>query len=214
MSADFVWHMEDVLDLYSSKLDDQFPVVCIDESPHQLISDVYPVIGPESGIPLRRDFDYKRNGTVNLFVVSQPLAGWCHVEVTEQRTAVDYAHFMKLVADEYFPTAGVIRVVQDNLNTHSPASFYKAFSPEEARRLTQRFEFHYTPKHGSWLNIAEIEFSVLTKQCLGDRRLGTIDLMRSEVEVWERGHNTEKTPIHWRFTTADARKKLTRLYPT
>jgi len=204
--------MEDVLDLYAEVYDSEFPVVCVDESPQQLIADTHPVINPKPGRSLRYDYEYKRNGTANLFVISQPLLGWRHVEVTERRTAIDYAQFMKLVADVYFPNAAIIRVVQDNLNTHSPASFYKAFSPEEARRLTQRFEFRYTPKHGSWLNIAEIEFSVLSKQCLAKRRLGTLETLRHEVAAWEFDRYAGASPILWRFSTADARIKLRRLY--
>ena len=205
--------MEDVLDLYAEVYDAEFPVVCVDESPKQLMADTHPVINSKPGRPIRYDYDYKRYGTANLFMISQPLVGWRHVEITERRTAIDYAHFMKLVADVYFPDATIIRVVQDNLNTHSPASFYKAFSPEEARRLAQRFDFRYTPKHGSWLNIAEIEFSVLSRQCLAKRRLNTLEVLRHEVATWESDRNVCASPIEWRFSTTDARIKLQRLYP-
>ena len=205
--------MEDVLDLYAEDYDADFPVVCVDESPKQLMADTHPVINAKPGQPIRYDYEYKRYGTANLFMISQPLVGWRHVEITESRTAIDYAHFMKLVADVYFPDATIIRVVQDNLNTHSPASFYNAFSPEEARRLTQRFDFRYTPKHGSWLNIAEIEFSVLSRQCLAKRRLNTLEILRHEVATWESDRNVCASPIEWRFSTTDARIKLQRLYP-
>ena len=204
--------MEDLLDLNHESYDPRHPVLCFDESPHQLLEDVYPVIPPKPGKPAYYDYEYERKGSINMFVISEPLTGWRHIEVTEHRTKKDYALFMKMVVEKYFPEAETIRLVQDNLNTHTPASFYEWFSPADARALTQKFEWHYTPKHGSWLNMAEIEFSVLTKQCLANRRFGTIEQLRMEVSAWERIRNAEALPVQWRFSTTDARIKLKRLY--
>lgn len=212
MNPEFVWHMEDVLDLYHEPYDAKHPVICIDESPVQLLKDVYPITPPKNGKPLRYDYEYEKHGTSNLFVVAEPLTGWRHIEVTEHRTKVDYAYFMQNIAQKYFSEAESIRVVQDNLNTHTPASFYESFPPIEARALTQKFEFHFTPKHGSWLNIAEIEFSVATKQCLKGQRFGSIGELKTALAAWEQQRNLEALPVQWRFSTTDARIKLKRLY--
>jgi hypothetical protein len=172
--------MEDLLDLYAEDFDPLRPVVCFDELPYQLVAETCLPLPMQPGKPLRYDYEYRRNGTCNLFMFFQPLAGWRHVEVTEQRTKRDFAYQMKALVDVHFPQAEVIRVVLDNLNTHSPAALYEVFEPQEARRIVRKLEFHYTPKHGSWLNMAEIEISVLDRQCL-DRRLAEISIVRSEV---------------------------------
>lgn len=203
--------MEDVLDLYAQPYDAKRPVVCMDESPKQLIEDVQEPLPCQPGAVAKEDYEYERNGVCNLFVICEPLAGQRHVEVTEQRTMVDFAHFMQKVERRY-ADADIIRVVLDNLNTHAAKSFYEAFDPEEARRLTTRFEFHYTPKHGSWLNMAEIELATLNRICL-NRRLPDRETVQREAAAYEREKNTASVPIQWRFTTADARMKLNRLYP-
>lgn len=203
--------MEDVLDLYAEPYDAKRPVVCVDESPKQLIKDVRQTQPCAPGSASRQDHEYERNGTCNLFIDCEPLAGQRHVKVTERRTMVDFAHFMQDL-DKRYRQAEVIRVVLDNLNTHAAKSFYEAFEPQEARRLTKRFEFHYTPKHGSWLNMAEIELAALGKVCL-DRRIPGTDVLKREVAAYECEKNKAGIPIHWRFTTADARMKLRKLYP-
>jgi hypothetical protein len=212
-NAEFVWRMETVLEVYHSSYDSAFPVVCIDESNKQLVKETVAPIPAQSGQPERVDYEYERNGTANLFMVCEPMAGWRRVEVTEHRTAVDYAHLLKTLVDCDYPEAVKITVVQDNLNIHSPASLYKAFEPAEAQRILSRLEFCHTPKHGSWLNMAEIELSVLSRQCLA-RRLPDFSTLKTEVEAWQKQRNQEKTWINWRFTTADARVKLHRLYPS
>jgi len=212
VSPDFVWHMEDVLDLYADPYDPCRPLVCFDESPYQLVSETRSPIATAPGQPQRYDYEYKREGTANLFLIVQPLTSWRHVDVTERRTSKDFAGQMRAVVDEYFPEAECTKVVVDNLNTHSPAALYEAFPPAEARRITRKLEFHYTPKHGSWLNMAEIELAVLADQCL-DRRLGSIENVRHEVAAWEADRNRDKASINWRFTTTTARTKLKRLYP-
>ena len=212
-NAEFVWRMEKVLEVYHSSYDSAFPVVCIDESNKQLVKETVAPIPAQSGQPERVDYEYERNGTANLFMVCEPMAGWRRVEVTEHRTAVDYAHLLKTLVDGDYPEAVKITVVQDNLNTHSPASLYKAFEPVEAQRILSRLEFCHTPKHGSWLNMAEIELSVLSRQCLA-RRIPDLSTLKTEVEAWQKRRNQEKTWIDWRFTTADARVKLHRLYPS
>ena len=176
--------MEDVLDLYAEPDDPQRPRICFDECPYQLLSEVQQPLSAQTGQLLRYDYEYKREGTCNLFMFVQPATGWRHVEVTERRTKPDFAQCMKDLVDRYFPNVAVIRVVLDNLNTHTPAALYEAFEPVEARRIIRKLEFHYTPKHGSWLNMAEIEFSVLAGQCL-DRRLPDVDQVRTEVTAWE-----------------------------
>ena len=205
--------MEDVLDLYHEPYDPQCPTVCFDETSKQLVAETRP---PRPAVPGRiaqYDYEYERNGVRNLFLFFEPLAGWRHIEVTERRTKLDWAHCMKELVDEFYPNAERIRVVMDNLNTHNPAALYEAFKPQEARRLLNKLEFHYTPKHGSWLNMAEIEFSALFRQCL-DRRIPDAETLASEVAAWETDRNTRQTTANWRFTTDDARIKLSRLYPS
>jgi hypothetical protein len=205
--------MEDVLDLYAEDFDPLRPVVCFDELPYQLVAETRLPLPMQPGKPIRYDYEYRRNGTCNLFMFFQPLAGWRHVEVTEQRTKRDFAHQMKDLVDVHFPEVEVIRVVLDNLNTHSPAALYEVFEPQEARRIVRKLEFHYTPKHGSWLNMAEIEISVLDRQCL-DRRLAEVRMIRSEVVAWETLRNDQHATVDWRFTTTKARSKLEFLYPS
>lgn len=204
--------MEAVLEVYQTRYSDAFPVVCIDEATKQLVKETVAPIPAQPGVPERIGYEYERNGTANLFMVCEPMAGWRRVEVTQCRTAVDYAHLLKTLVDVDYPEADKIIVVQDNLNTHSPASLYKAFEPAEAQRLLRRLEFCHTPKHGSWLNMAEIELSVKSRQCL-DRRIADFITLKTEVEVWQERRNQEQTWIDWQFTTADARVKLHRLYP-
>ncbi|MDX2096942.1 MAG: IS630 family transposase [Leptolyngbyaceae cyanobacterium bins.59] len=212
-NAEFVWRMEAVLEVYQSSYNSDFPVVCLDESSKQLVKETIQPIPAKPGQPERVDYEYERNGTANLFMVCEPIVGWRRVEVTEHRTAIDYAHLLQTLVDEDYPEAVKITVVQDNLNTHSPASLYKAFEPAEAQRILNHLEFCHTPKHGSWLNMAEIELSVLSRQCL-DRRIPDFSTLKTEVEAWQEQRNQEKTWIDWRFTTADARVKLHRLYPS
>ncbi len=212
MSADFVAHMEDVLDLYAEPYDPMRPVVCFDETSTQLLADARPPIPVEPGKPRREDYEYVRGGARNLFLTCEPLAGWRHVEITERRTKVDFAHQMRWLAEEAYPEAEVVRVVLDNLNTHRKASLYEAFPAEEARRIARKLEFHHTPKHGSWLNMAEIEFSVISRRCLGQRRPEEDSLCR-EVHALALERNEAQAIINWRFTTQDARTKLHRLYP-
>jgi len=204
--------MEDLLDVYTQPYDPQRPVVCMDEMPRQLLAETREPLAPEPGQPKRVDYEYKREGTANLFMLFEPLSGQRYVEVTDQRTRQDWAEVMRKLSDELYPEAEQIVVVLDNLNTHTPASFYTAFEPEEARRLAKRFEFHFTPKHGSWLNMAEIEFSALARQCLA-RRIPNQEMLVQEVQAWQEQRNAEIVKVHWRFTTADARIKLRRLYP-
>ncbi len=205
--------MEDVLDVYHRPRDLECPVVCLDETSKQLVAETRVPMPAKPGRPARHDYEYERNGTANLFMLFAPLEGWRHVEVTDRHTAVDYAHLLRAVSDEWFPNVPKIALVQDNLNTHKPASLYEAFPAEEARRLVERFEGHYTPKHGSWLNMAEIELSVLSTQCL-DRRIPDKALLTEEVAAWEAERNNKRAKADWQFTTADARVKLKRLYPS
>jgi hypothetical protein len=205
--------MEDLLDLYAEDFDPLRPVVCFDELPYQLVAETCLPLPLQPGKPLRYDYEYRRDGTCNLFMFFQPLIGWRHVEVTEQRTKRDFAYRMKDLVDLHFPQAEVIRLVLDNLNTHSPAALYEIFEPQEARRIVRKLEFHYTPKHGSWLNMAEIEISVLDRQCL-DRRLAEIPKVRSEVLSWETLRNDQHATVDWRFTTTKARSKMQYLYPS
>ena len=204
--------MEDVLDLYAEPYDARYPVVCFDECPYQLVGEVREPLPATPGRPQRYDYQYQRHGTCNLFMFFAPGERWRHVEVTERRTKQDFAHQMRHLVDGYFPEAEKIRLVVDNLNTHTPAALYETFSPQEAHRIRQRLEFHYTPKHGSWLNMVEIELSVLVGQCL-KRRLSSRDRVQQEVAVWEHQRNNAKATVHWRFTTNEARTKLQRLYP-
>ena len=205
--------MEDVLDVYQRPLDEKRPLVCLDEASKQLLADTRPPLPLEQGKPVRQDSEYKRNGTVNLFMVCAPLLGWRHVEVTDRRTGVDFAQVIKTLVDKQFPEADKIVLVLDNLNTHTPASLYQAFAPAEAKRLADKLEVHYTPRHGSWLDMAEIELSVLARQCLGERMESKARL-QEQIAAWESRRNASETRIDWRFTTADARIKLKRLYPS
>jgi hypothetical protein len=202
--------MEDILDLYEEPYDQNRPVLCMDERPCQLIGNVVAPIPMKPGKPKKVDNEYERNGTCSVFIACEPLAGWRYLEVRKQRTRVDYAEFLDRVSEHYIDTA-VMRVVQDNLNTHNAGSFYERFDPEKARNLKNRFEFHYTPKKGSWLNMAEIELSALARQCL-DRRIGDMETLESEAKAWEEKRNQQKIMIQWRFTTNHARDKLERHY--
>ena len=212
MSADFVAHMEDVLDLYAEPYDPQRPVVCFDETSTQLLAETRPALPAQPGLPLRQDYEYRREGTRNLFLACEPLAGWRQVAVTERRTMQDFAQQMRWLVDEAYPAVEVVRVVLDNLNTHRKASLYEAFLAEEARRIARKLEFHHTPKHGNWLNMAKIEFSVISRRCLG-QRLPDEETLSREVKALERERNKARAVINWRFTTEDARTKLHRLYP-
>jgi DDE superfamily endonuclease len=205
--------MEEVLEVYQRPYDPDYPVICLDEAMKQLVKETLAPIPAQPGQPQRVDYEYERNGTANLFMLCEPMSGWRRVEVTPQRTAIDYAHLLKRLVDYDYPEALKIIVVQDNLNTHSPASLYKAFEPEEARRILELLEFCHTPKHGSWLNMAEIELSVLSRQCL-DRRIPDFSTLADEVGAWEAQRNQEKTWIDWRFTSDEARIKLHHLYPS
>ncbi len=203
--------MEDVLNLYAEPYDAAHPVVCFDELPYQLVREVHAPQPPAPRRIAREDYEYERGGTCTLFMTFQPHQGWRHVEVTARRTAHDFAHQMRALVDEQFPEAEIIRVVLDNLNTHTPAALYQAFDAVEARRLTERLEFHYTPKHGSWLNMVEIEWSVLVRQCL-DQRLPDRAAVESVVAPWEARRNAFHATVDWRFTVHDARTKLGHLY--
>ena len=202
--------MEDVLDLYEESYDPEKPVICMDERPCQLIGDIVAPIPMKPGKPKKEDNEYERNGTCSVFIACEPLTGWRYVEVRKRRTKMDYAEFMDRVSEHYIDVS-VMRVVQDNLNTHAYGSFYEKFAPEKARNLKNRFEFHYTPKKGSWLNMAEIELSALARQCL-DRRIGDMETLESEAKAWEEKRNKQKIMIQWRFTTNHAREKLERHY--
>ena len=204
--------MEDILEVYQRPYDPQRPLVCLDETSKQLIAETRLPIATKPGQPGRHDYEYRRNGTANLFMMFAPLEGWRHVKVTDRHTAMDYAQVLKELSDTHFPGSAKIVLVQDNLNTHKPASLYEAFPPAEARRLVERFEWHYTPKHGSWLDMAESELSVLSSQCL-DRRIPDQRVLKDEVEAWEADRNRKHAKANWQFTTADARVKLSRLYP-
>jgi hypothetical protein len=205
--------MEEVLDLYAEAPDPCRPRVCIDEHPYQLIRDVREPLPAQPGQRARYDFEYKREGTCNLFVVFQPEHAWREVVVTERRTKQDFAHLLKRLVDEMFPEAEVIRLVTDNLNTHSTAALYETFAPEDARRIARKLEWHFTPVHGSWLNMVEIEIGILLRQCL-NRRLATIELVQHESAIWARTRTAEQRTVEWKFTTAEARQKLQRMYPT
>lgn len=212
-SAEFVCQMEETLDVYERPYDPRFPQVCLDETSKQLVGETRTPLPAAPSQPAREDYEYARNGVANLFLVSEPLRGWRHVTVTDQRTAVDFAHVIKELVDVRYPEAERIVLVLDNLNTHTPAALYAAFPPAEAHRLAAKLEWHYTPKHGSWLNMAEIEFSVLARQCL-DRRIPDKAQLAGEVALWQARRNRAATGVKWRFTTADARIKLHRLYPS
>jgi hypothetical protein len=212
-NAGFVAQMEDVLDIYAGPADPTRPLVCFDESNKEQHIEVIEPLPMEQGQPQRYESTYERNGVSNLFMFFAPLHNWRHVKVTDRRTNADWAQCMKDLVDIHFPDAEKIVLVQDNLSTHTPAALYSAFAPEEAKRIWDRLEFHYTPKHGSWLNMAEIELSVLSRQCL-KRRIPNQPSLKREVAAWETGRNSKQATVHWRFTTADARIKLAKLYPT
>jgi hypothetical protein len=211
--ADFVAKMEDVLDVYALPHDEKCPVICMDEKPYQLLGESRQSIQMKPGCSKKVDNEYVRNGTSSIFVMCEPLKGWHYAHATERRTAVDYAHEIDwLLSESPYKNAPKIRLVQDNLNTHVIASLYKAFPAAKARGLVKRLEVHYTPKHGSWLNIAEISISILSKQCL-DRRIDTIDSLNQEINRWQKDYNALCKKVNWQFTTEDARVKLRRLYP-
>ena len=204
--------MEDILDVYQRPCDPERPLVCLDETSKQLTAETRVAIAAKPGHPARHDYQYRRHGTANLFMIFAPLEGWRHVKATDRHTALDYAQVLKELSDTHFPGATKIVLVQDNLNTHKPASLYQAFPPAEARRLVERFEWHYTPKHGSWLDMAEAELAVLSSQCL-DRRIPDQQVLKKEIQAWESVRNGKHAKADWHFTTANARVKLKRLYP-
>lgn len=212
-NADFVYHMEEVLDVYTRPYDPRRPQVCLDETSRQLLGDVTAPLPAAPGRPAREDYEYTREGVCNLFLVTEPLRGRRHVTVSDRRTRTDWARCIKELVDVHYPAAERIVLVMDNLNTHSPASLYETFPPDEAKRLADRLEIHHTPKHGSWLNMAEIELGILAAQCL-DRRLPDRATVEREVAAWAATRNAAITAIDWRFTTADARIKLKHLYPS
>ena len=204
--------MEDVLEVYHRPYDEKRPLVCLDEASKQLIGETRQPLPAAPGQPERFDYEYERKGTANLFMISEPLLGWRTVRVTERRTATDLAEVLRWLVEDLHAEAEVVVVVMDNLNTHKLASLYEAFPPEQARRIAEKLEIHHTPKHGSWLNMAEIELSVLARQCL-DQRLDSSGKVQQETEAWELERNEQQVEIKWQFTTADARIKLHRLYP-
>lgn len=212
-SSDFVAHMELVLDVYKTPYDKAFPVVCMDESPKQLIKQTRIPIAREPGKDLKEDYEYARNGVANIFMANEPLKGKRYVKVLSSKTKKDWAQFVKEIAVRHYPKAEKIRLVMDNLNTHKPSALYERFPPQEAKRIWDRFEFIYTPKHGSWLNMAEIELNVLMGQCL-NRRIDNMATIRNEVKAWQNDRNNKKAKINWQFRTDDARVKLKKLYPT
>ena len=211
-NGSFVANMEMVLDVYKRPFDSRFPVVCMDESPKQLIGETKTPIPALPGQMAKYDYEYKRCGVCNVFMACEPLAGKRMVKITERKTKVDWAYFLEEIAAQY-KSAEKITLVMDNLNTHTPGSFYETFPPDKAKALWNRFEFVYTPKHGSWLNMAEIELNVLTGQCL-NRRINTIEVVRNEVDAWQEFRNNKNAKVNWQFTAEDARIKLSRLYPT
>jgi hypothetical protein len=205
--------MEDVLDVYARPYDASRPVVCVDEGGKQLIGDVRPPLPVRPGNAARQDSEYVRGGVANLFMAFEPLVGQRHVEVTHRKTSVDFARLLQKLSDEHYPNVECVVLVCDNFSTHAPAALYEAFAPEEARRLAKRFEWHDTPKHGSWLDVAEMELSVLARQCL-DRRIPDASTLTREVQSWQQARNDAVVKVDWQFTTADARIKLRKLYPT
>lgn len=212
-NAAFVCQMEDVLDVYKRPYDPKRPQICLDEMPKQLLAEKYELLPIQPGNVQKQDYEYERRGTANLFMLFEPLTGKRYIETHTHRKAIDWAHVMKKLSDEIYPEAEKIIIVMDNLNTHKLASFYEAFEPEEAHRLSRRFEIHYTPKHGSWLNMAEIELSALVRQCL-NRRIPNEEILNAEAQTWAKQRNDLVVKVDWRFTTADARVKLKHLYPT
>ena len=212
-NADFVAKMEDILDVYALAHDENCPVICLDEKPYQLLDEGREIIPIKPGSLEKHDNEYKRMGTCSIFVMCEPLKGWHHANARERRTAVDFAHEIDwLLTQSPYKNAPKIRLVQDNLNTHTISSLYKAFPAAKARALARRLEMHYTPKHGSWLNIAEISISILSKQCI-NRRIPDIDILNTEIVAWETEYNSKIKSINWQFTTEDARIKLRKLYP-
>jgi hypothetical protein len=205
--------MEDVLEVYSRPYDREYPVVCMDEKPLQLLSDAQRRIKASSGNPEKIDNEYVRCGTCSIFLFTEPLAGWRYADAQEHRTKKDWAYQIKRILDEKYPDARKLILVMDNLNTHNLSSLYEAFPPEEAFRLAKRLEIHHTPKHGSWLNIAEIELSALGRQCLGTRRIGSLEELNAEMKAWQQDRNIGQRGVDWQFTASDARIKLKRLYP-
>jgi DDE superfamily endonuclease len=211
-NAGFVANMEDVLEVYQRPHDPQRPVVCLDETTKQMIAETRAPIPAAPGRKARHDYEYERNGVASLFMMFAPLEGWRCVKVTDRHAAIDYAHVLKDLSDTHFPEAAKIVLVQDNLSTHTPTSLYAAFPAAEARRLVERFEWHYTPKHGSWLDMAESELAVLTTQCL-DRRIPDKPTLTKEIAAWQYDRNKRCVKADWQFTTDDARVKLKSLYP-
>ena len=204
--------MEDILEVYSLPYDKNIPLICMDEQPFQMLGEKYESRPMEAGIPAKEDYEYVRCGSCSIFMFTEPLVGWRHVQATEHRTKIDWALQIKELLDVYYPNADRIRLVMDNLNTHAISSLYEAFPPDEALRLAKRLEIHHTPKHGSWLNIAEIELSVMTSQCL-KRRIPDLTTLNQQLSAWESSRNFGQKTVQWQFTTADARRKLRWLYP-
>ena len=211
-NGEFVAAMEDVLEVYKRPRNPDYPLVCMDEQPTQLLKETRIPLPTEPGSVAKYDYEYERNGTAANFMFTAPLENWRRVSVRERKTKIDWAEEIRELVDVDFPNAKRIVLVQDNLNTHTPGSLYEAFAPEEARRILEKLEIHYTPKHGSWLNMAEIELSVFTRQCL-DRRMPDLPTLRSEARAWYRNRNGAGKYVNWQFTTTDARIKLKRLYP-
>ena len=205
--------MEDVLEVYHQPHDPKKPLVCFDEGSKQQVKETRPPLPAKPGTLARYDYEYERNGTSNLFIFFAPLEAWRHIKITDRRTKIDFAHCMRDLVDVHFPEADKIVLVMDNLNTHKVASLYEAFPPQEARRIIEKLEIHYTPKHGSWLNMAELELSVLHRQCL-DARIPDRPTLMEKVRAWEEQRNASEATVHWRFTTEDARIKLHKLYPS
>lgn len=212
-NSEFVANMERVLDIYKKPYNPNIPVICMDESPKQLIEEGRPSIKMEPGKDAKVDYEYIRHGVVNIFMANEPLTGKRYIEVTEFKTKTDWANFVKKISDDQYPEAEKIILVMDNYKTHVASAFYETFKPEEAKRLWDRFEFIYTPKHGSWLNMAEIELHVLNKQCL-NRHIATKEMVENEIKAWQTDRNNKICKINWQFTTKDARIKLKRLYPS
>jgi DDE superfamily endonuclease len=213
ITGDYIWHMEDVLEHYARPYDPLHPLICYDERPCQILGDVLEPLPMKPGQPMRYDYEYERNGTCCVLLAFEPHTGFRYVQVRARRTAVDYAQFMQDLVRLHYPTVDRIRLVQDNLNTHTPGSFYQILSPEEAFQFAQKFELHYTPKKGSWLNMAEIEFAALATQCL-NRRIADQDTLAQEALAWAHNRNTAHKTVNWRFTKHTAREKLKNKYPT
>lgn len=211
-NGEFVARMEDILDIYGWEYDEKYPVVCMDEQPVQLIKETRQPLSCQPGSPTKYDYEYERNGTANNFLFTEPLAGWRKVSVRETKTRLDWAAEVKTLLDDDYPDAELVILVSDNLNTHTLGALYEAFPPAEAKRLADRLDFRHTPKHGSWLNVAEIELTVMTKQCLS-RRIADLRTLRREVTAWAEQRNEAQTGVDWHFTSTDARTKLKRLYP-